>query len=1838
MKRKRRILSLLLCGAMLFSLCSQPALAEGNRQADGVTIGAGGLCEHHPEHNADCGYTEGSEGTPCNFVCEICNPQNSGGAGQKPDGGAQEQCSCVTLCTEGNINRDCPVCGAEDADLALCEGEAKTATPSNAETVTVASVQAMIDALPDAEEITEDNIEEVKAQLEAIDEAKEKLSDEEIDELDMTRYAEAAIALGALAVPMLAEDITWPTIGGTVTIGEIGYIYKKDCTSAALDLTSSSYSGNCIFKAGSGYVLWNSTDKKIILHDATITEFFALEVPSDAQVVVEGTNTLHGTGSYALVCYSGGITVTGSGSLSTLTDSTGFFDYAVNAGSGDISIDIAGDFTSNGIQAQSSNVTVKSGGTVEVTGLVRAGSAVTVEAGDSLSITNTANMAVQSINSGSVSLTAKNGNITVSGGRNYAGQYNAIQATNGSVTLDASGEIQVAGYNGYPGIGGGSLTVSGTIPAGTTLHTNCAVIVPAGKTLVNNGTLSLNSGGVTVEGTLSYGAGSSIQNGSGTAITPTTTGNGSISTAPVSASRLDFRFNAPDSVTEYVMTGGGTAKWEPGSNGTANKLTLNGVTMTDDYNVVGVPANTEIALIGTNKITATSGTAIWAQGGPLKIFGAGSLEVTALSNKALWSNTSSIDVNITGALTVNGNIRAENGTLSLQSDDAISVTGSMYGKQKITAIAGKSLSITNTSGTAVLASSCTEVSLAAQGGDLTVSGAGSGGYGIYGVWNSTALKLHASGNVSVTGTKYSMQGKTLELSGTIPKNSTLTADGTKSLTVPAGKTLINNGTIKLISYPGAVTVSGTLTNNGSIVNEDDAPIRPTVSGNGVITVKAAMDFTQKDTDVTGEDYSWDYDSKTLTLTNYNMTEPCNDTAIILPDGAKLVLNGENTLKSKNGTLIDAKGTLEISGTGSLTGSAGGEAALNAKGALTITDCKLDLTNPSRWKNVICTNGNALTITGSADVSLHTAEGSGFGIKTGTGGNFTLGSDAKLVITGATGILAQGASVKIAGTLDVSGCANRGANLLGVTLNMEGSSITAATGDNQGIYLNGTLTGQTNIQSFTGVFKLTSSDTPIVNCYTVKKDDTLGLYAVGSTVTFTAETIEGKPFASWTATGVTLTDSTKATISFTMPGNNVTLTTAYRTLVSDVSLDKSELSLIVGGTQTLTVTVQPSNAENKDVTWSSSDSAVASVDENGLVTANKAGTTTITVTAEDGGKTAVCIVTVRNPSYTLTFNTNGGTINSGNITEYTYGVGATLPTDVTRTGYTFKGWYDNENLTGSPVTAISNTETGNKEYWAKWEGNTGGSSSSSGGGSSSSSKPSTSTGGGSSSSEDRDDPSGNAFITDRPNKDNPNTPTTGQTTLVKPTTNGNANINKSAVQQAIDKAAADAKKNGSTANGIAVVVPVNVGDTRKDVQITLKADTLDKLVSSKVKRFTIDTDRMADFDFTLDTLKELNRQTSGDIVLKVKKTTVPSAEAKTAIGTRPAYDISLWEVKNGKETQIAALNGKTISIAIPYTPAKDEQTGNLYAVYVDENGKVQWLTKSSYDADRNAVIFEAAHFSIYGVGYKSPVPNFTDISGHWAKEHILFTVSRGLFSGTSETTFNPNTALTRGMFVTALGRLAGIDPADNKNGKFTDVKTDAYYAPYVNWAASKGIVNGTGATTFAPDNKITREQMAVIMKNYADKMGYSIPKTLEAVTFADNAQISSWAKNAVKAMQQAGVLSDKANNLFDPKGNATRAEAATVLHRFVEIVIDPQTANGWVQNDSGQWSYYRNGESVKGWLSDDQKWYWLDKNTGKMFSGGWKQIDGKWYYFYADGSMAVNTTVDGKTIGADGARK
>ena len=545
-------------------------------------------------------------------------------------------------------------------------------------------------------------------------------------------------------------------------------------------------------------------------------------------------------------------------------------------------------------------------------------------------------------------------------------------------------------------------------------------------------------------------------------------------------------------------------------------------------------------------------------------------------------------------------------------------------------------------------------------------------------------------------------------------------------------------------------------------------------------------------------------------------------------------------------------------------------------------------------------------------------------------------------------------------------------------------------------------------------------------------------------------------------------------------------------------------------------------------------------------------------------------------------------------------------DMSKTGKTainITGTLSNDNYA---ITYVSGTLTVSKQSSSDGGSSSGGSGS--GGGSSS---------GGSNGSGSND------------NTNQPEAPVTGETKPIQPDKNGNAAVDNSSVQSAIDKAKQDAKKNGTTENGIGVTVPITLAAGQTSFNVTIKAQTLDLLVKENVRQFTVATDHLVSVTIGLDTLKQLDTASAGgDIILRADKVdALRSTEAKATIGTRPTYDLSLVYLSGGKETPIANLNGHTISVRLPYTPANGEQTGNLYAVYVDDAGKVEWITKSSYNASLKAVVFETGHFSVYGVGYKNPAPVFTDITGHWAADNILFAASRGLLSGTSDITFSPGTGMTRGMFVTALGRLAGINPDSYQTGKFTDVKADAYYAPYVNWAAQTGIVEGITATTFAPDTNINREQMAVIMKNYAAKLGYDLPQTLKAVTFADNTQISSWAKDAVKSMQQAGILAGKNENKFDPKGTATRAEVATVLRRFVEIVIDPQAANGWQQNDSGQWNYYRNGESVKGWLSEDQKWYWLDKVTGIMFAGDWKQIDGKWYYFYADGTMAVNTASD-----------
>ncbi|WP_442886008.1 S-layer homology domain-containing protein [Desulfotomaculum sp. 1211_IL3151] len=429
------------------------------------------------------------------------------------------------------------------------------------------------------------------------------------------------------------------------------------------------------------------------------------------------------------------------------------------------------------------------------------------------------------------------------------------------------------------------------------------------------------------------------------------------------------------------------------------------------------------------------------------------------------------------------------------------------------------------------------------------------------------------------------------------------------------------------------------------------------------------------------------------------------------------------------------------------------------------------------------------------------------------------------------------------------------------------------------------------------------------------------------------------------------------------------------------------------------------------------------------------------------------------------------------------------------------------------------------------------------------------GGGGGSSADDSKPT---IITPPAATEQPDPPATAEIKVdVKVDGSGKAttNVSDKAVTDAIKAAQDLAKKNGTEKNGIAVSVNISTDKAASSLSVILSPKAVSELVKAGVKELRI-TSSTISISFDLTSLTQF-QQAGGNVTVNAAKADVNklSAAARAAIGNRPVFDLS---VQCGGKT-VSNFGGGLVSVAVPYTLGAGEKAGNLFGVHVDGN-KVNWLINSGYDSFAKLLRFSTGHFSTFGIGYKDDVPVFSDIAEHWAKADIEFVAARGLFAGTGNNQFSPGTSMTRGMFVTALGRMAGIDTTAYKTSKFTDVTASSYYAPYVAWAAEKGIVSGTSTTTFAPDQNINREQMAVIMSNYAKVLGYTVPKTREAVTFVDSGSIASWAEDAVQSMQMAGILTGKDQNRFDPAASATRAEVAAVLHRYVELVIDKAKKN------------------------------------------------------------------------------
>ena len=176
---------------------------------------------------------------------------------------------------------------------------------------------------------------------------------------------------------------------------------------------------------------------------------------------------------------------------------------------------------------------------------------------------------------------------------------------------------------------------------------------------------------------------------------------------------------------------------------------------------------------------------------------------------------------------------------------------------------------------------------------------------------------------------------------------------------------------------------------------------------------------------------------------------------------------------------------------------------------------------------------------------------------------------------------------------------------------------------------------------------------------------------------------------------------------------------------------------------------------------------------------------------------------------------------------------------------------------------------------------------------------------------------------------------------------------------------------------------------------------------------------------------------------------------------------------------------------------------------------------------------------------------------WYHDGIDFCVTNGLMNGTGDKTFVPDRPTSRAMLVTILYQLEGRPEAGDSS--FADVSDGTWYSDAVFWASNCGIAGGIGNDRFAPDQALTREQLAVILYQYAKYKGYDVSVDDEAeLDFADSADVSGWAQTALKWAVQNKLINGVGSDRLSPKGQATRAQLATILYQFCQIFVQNVT--------------------------------------------------------------------------------
>ena len=595
--------------------------------------------------------------------------------------------------------------------------------------------------------------------------------------------------------------------------------------------------------------------------------------------------------------------------------------------------------------------------------------------------------------------------------------------------------------------------------------------------------------------------------------------------------------------------------------------------------------------------------------------------------------------------------------------------------------------------------------------------------------------------------------------------------------------------------------------------------------------------------------------------------------------------------------------------------------------------------------------------------------------------------------------------------------------------------------------------------------------------------TFGKFAKGDMITISAKPAsEGKRFKNWTweyigvdgqevdvvFTGDTTASDANAKVIIPDP-EKIRPSSGFRDLyftanyedipTTGVTLSETTLALVNGNSGTLTATVEPSEA-SQSVTWASSNTAVATVDESGNVTAVGAGTATITATAKvaaaEGGEkpSASCTVTVKEAEYTVTLDPNEGTIADGKtVTGYVRGTGVALPTaaDITREGYLFKGWYEDANFSGPPVTAITATDTGDKTFYAKWA------------------EAYTVT----------------AF---------------GLYGVVMGITPGETFTAKYAAGDTVGLQIG--KRDGYTLRGLTLegisedaLTWTAEGEENEqrgihfampegDVTVTVNWRS-NRSSSSSGSSYAVSTPSTKNGDVTVSPKNASKGDRVTITVTPDKGYELDKLTVKDANGNK----LKLTDKGNGKYT--FTMPGSKVTVSAEFVEEQvastfaDVPADAYYAKAVEwavkkgiTNGKANGLFGSNDPCTRGQIVT----FLWRAAGSPAPkgavkVPSDV-LPGSYCYDAVAWALENGITNGLADGTFGVNNTCTRGQSVTFLYRAMGTAPA-TVNG-FTDVAADSFCAEAVAWAVENGVTNGTSASTFSPSNGCTRAQIVTFL--------------------------------------------------------------------------------------------------------------------------------------------------------------